>query len=72
MYVVTDVDTNGLSELIDWVYYPSNHDELENHEEPRPTMHTLWIQLLWVLAMTCPNCLYWEEDEHRFCECEEE
>jgi hypothetical protein len=51
MYVVIDVETNGLNELIDWVYYPSNHDELENHEEPRPTMHTLWIQLLRVLAL---------------------
>jgi len=22
--------------------------------------------------MICPNCLYWEEDERRFCDCKEE
>ena len=46
------------SEHVRWNYYiPGlrciNYDELENHKEPIPEMHSLWIQLLWVLAMNC-------------------
>lgn len=29
MYVVIDVETNGLNELIDWVYYPFIMPELK-------------------------------------------
>ena len=59
--------------LIDWVHYQVLYDELENHRNQLACeLYYVWLHILRVLAMTCPNCLYWEEVEQRFCECEEE